>query len=264
MKLSISNIGWIKEEDERVYTLMHKFGFEGLEIAPTRVFPEKPYDNLEVAKIWKDEIRLKHGFEISSMQSIWYGVSEKVFGTEQERENLILYTKKAIDFAETIGCRNLVFGCPRNRIFPKDGDMDVAIKFFKLLGDYAFEHNTVIAMEANPPIYNTNFINRTEEAINLIGRVDSRGFMLNLDVGTMIENKENVELLEKNVHLINHVHISEPGLKPIQKRRLHNELVEILKVNGYKRFVSIEVGRQDNLVEIEKMLEYVSLNLRIR
>ena len=54
---------------------------------------------------------------------------------------------------------------------------------------------------------------------------------------------KNVELLEKNVHLINHVHISEPGLKPIQKRRLHNELVEMLKVGGYQRFISIEVGR---------------------
>ena len=198
------------------------------------------------------------------MQSIWYGVSEEIFGTEQEREKLIFYTKRAIDFAEIIGCRNLVFGCPRNRIFPEDGDMDIAIKFFKLLGDYAFEHNTVIAMEANPPIYNTNFINRTEDAINLIRKVESRGFLLNLDVGTMIENNENVEFLEKNVHLINHVHISEPGLKPIQKRRLHNELVEMLKVGGYQRFISIEVGRQDNITKIEKMLEYMLLNLGIR
>ena len=64
MKLSISNIGWIKEEDERVYTLMHKFGFEGLEIAPTRVFPEKPYDDLGAAKVWREEVHSKYGLII--------------------------------------------------------------------------------------------------------------------------------------------------------------------------------------------------------
>ena len=46
MKLSVSNIGWKMEEDEYVYSLMKKYGYSGLEIAPTRIFPEAPYDCL--------------------------------------------------------------------------------------------------------------------------------------------------------------------------------------------------------------------------
>ena len=31
-KLSISNIGWTKEQDQEVYYLMKKYGFSGLEM----------------------------------------------------------------------------------------------------------------------------------------------------------------------------------------------------------------------------------------
>ncbi len=43
MKLSISNIGWQPEDDRHVYDLMMRYGYSGLEIAPTRIFPEAPY-----------------------------------------------------------------------------------------------------------------------------------------------------------------------------------------------------------------------------
>ena len=42
MRLSISNIGWVSESDEQIYKIMKKLDFRGLEIAPTRIFPESP------------------------------------------------------------------------------------------------------------------------------------------------------------------------------------------------------------------------------
>ncbi len=257
MKLSISNIGWSGESDLVVYQMMKDMGFKGLEIAPTRIFPENPYERLGEADNWEKDIKKKYGFVIPSMQSIWYGRSEKIFGSEEDRSALIAYTKKAIVFAETIGCGNLVFGCPRNRSIPGDGDVEIAISFFKEIGDYAYEHHTVVAMEANPPIYNTNFINTTQSAFDLVERVDSKGFLLNLDIGTMVENGEAVDVLKGRGQLINHVHISEPGLKPIQHREIHNHLADYLRNEGYDRFVSIEVGKQESIDALEQMMEYV-------
>ncbi len=257
MKLSISNIGWPQENDPAVYKMMKDIGYEGLEIAPTRVFPEKPYDRLEEASSWAGEIREKYGFVIPSMQSIWYGRNEKLFGTEKEREALVEYTQKAIDFAQTIGCKNLVFGCPRNRNLTEGADENTAVEFFRTIGQYAAQHNTVVGMEANPPIYNTNYINDTKSALDLIEKVGTDGFKLNLDVGTMIENEEEVNILAGREQLINHVHISEPGLKPIKQRPLHKALFKKLTENGYNGFVSIEVGRQENVVELENMMRYV-------
>lgn len=257
MKLSISNIGWDASNDASVYGLMKKYGYSGLEIAPTRIFPDNPYEHLKDAKGWLEELKKNEGFIVPSMQSIWFGRQEKVFGTAEERQILVDYTKKAIDFAEIVGCENLVFGCPRNRNLPEDVDSSIGVAFFKELGDYAAAHNTVIGMEANPPIYNTNYINDTKAALELIERVDSEGFKLNLDVGTMIQNNESAEELVGYVHLINHVHISEPGLKMIEQRELHRVLMEILTGEGYQRFVSIEMGKRDNLIDIENVLKYV-------
>lgn len=257
MQLSVSNIAWDKELDEEIYSMMKSYGYSGLEIAPTRIFPKVPYDKLEKAKAWSDMLKKQYGFVVPSMQSIWFGRQEKLFENDEDRRILNNYTKKAIDFASTIGCENLVFGCPRNRNIPDGADSEIAVEFFRGLGDYAATHGTVIGMEANPPIYNTNYINDTGAAIALIKQVDSKGFLLNLDVGTMIQNREDVSELEGNVYLINHIHISEPQLKPIEERELHIELKKILLKEGYDGFISIEMGKVDDVSVMDKIMQYV-------
>lgn len=257
MKLSISNIAWEEKNDAQVYKWMKQYGFTGLEIAPTRIFPDRPYEKVGEAEAWSKKLFAENGFVVPSMQSIWYGRNEKLFGTEEERNILSTYTREAVDFAEIIGCKNLVFGCPRNRAVPEGGNAERAVSFFREIGDYADEHGTVIGMEANPPIYNTNYINDTLSALELIHRVDSQGFRLNLDVGTMIQNGEKADELVGNVKLINHVHISEPGLKTIENRELHRELCRILKEEGYDGFISIEMGKKEDISFIEDVMKYV-------
>ncbi len=253
MKLAVSNIAWEREESGEAYGLMERYGFTGLEIAPTALFPQEPYAHLEEARAWRQGL----GFQVPSIQSIWYGRTEKLFGGEGERRALLDYTKAAIDFAAAIGCGNLVFGCPRNRSLPQGGDPALALGFFKELGDYAHAKGTAIGLEANPPIYNTNFINTTEEALGLIEAVSSPGFLLNLDVGAMVENGESPAMLLGRVGLIRHVHISEPGLPPIEPRPLHEELREVLEAGGYGGWVSIEMGKAGGLGAVEKAMDYV-------
>ena len=257
MKLAASNIAWPKEQDDTVLHFMAEHGFTGLEIAPTRVFQEHPYEDLVRAEAYSRMIYEQYGLRVCSMQSIWYGQTGQIFGSEQERQNLAIYTKKAIDFAEAVGCGNLVFGCPRNRVIPPDGDLLIAIRFFRELGDYAAKHHTILAMEANPRIYNTNFLNTTNDAIDFIESVKSDGFLLNLDIGTMIENDESLEVLNGKEKLINHVHISEPGLKQIKKRIFHNQLAEMLHQTYYDRFVSIELDCQKDIAALFEMMTYM-------
>ncbi len=261
MKLSVSNIGWAAEQDAEVYARMRKAGFTGLEIAPTRIFPTAPYSDLQAARDWAADL----GFAVPSMQSIWFGRSESIFGTAEDRTALLNYTKQAIDFAEAIGCKNLVFGCPRNRNVPEGMTMaeamEIAVPFFKALGDYAAAHQTVLSMEANPPIYNTNFCNTTADALALVQQVRSPGFLLNLDVGTMVHNEESPELLRSKAQYVNHVHISEPHLKPIARRSLHHELLAVLKAEDYDNFLSIEMGKQEDLTPLFDALSYLGKEL---
>ena len=193
MKLSISNIAWAAEHDAEMYQYLRKSGFQGLEIAPTRIFPEAPYEKLLEGKEWAAELKEKYKLVIPSMQSIWYGHQEKIFGSKEERKILIDYTKKAIDFAEVIGCKNLVFGNPKNRDTDDvPGNYPTAIDFFREIGDYALDHNTTIAIEANPVIYNTHFLNTTEQAVEMAYKCGSEGVKVNVDLGTIIYNEEDI------------------------------------------------------------------------
>jgi len=258
MKLSISNIAWSAEQDEEMYTFLQEVGFKGLEIAPTRIFTESPYDHLLQAKEWSTSLFDEFQLIISSMQSIWYGHSEKVFGSADERRTLIAYTQKAIDFAEAISCKNLVFGCPRNRdTADAQNILPIAIDFFREIGDYASNHHTVIALEANPTIYKTRFLNFTEQAADFADKVSSPGIKINVDLGTIIYNKEDINFLKQIPEFINHVHISEPGLNPIEKRNLHEQLFEILQDINYDKFISIEMGNRGDLAMIKDIVKHI-------
>lgn len=256
MKLAISNIGWENINDTVMYKKLVREGYQGVEIAPTRIFPRNPYNDLKSAKEYKSYLKSEYGLAICSLQSIWFGRQENLFGTCEERKQLIEYTKTAIQCAEILDCHNLVFGCPKNRVVSNKTDYDLALTIFSELGNYAWKHSTILSMEANPTIYNTNFINTTEEAFKIVQDVNSPGFKVNLDLGTMIENNETLDLIGTNLKLINHIHISEPRLKPIKERTLHKCLFDLLS-DKYDKYISIEMEKQTDLYIIEKSMRYV-------
>ncbi len=254
MKLSISNIAWGAENDSEMYRFLQESGFCGLEIAPTRLFPENPYDKISDIKEFSKRLYENYGLRISSMQSIWFGKTQSIFGTNSERRELIDYTKKAVDFAYAAGCGNLVFGCPKNRVIPDESYVPSALAFFAEIGDYAAQCRTSLALEANPKIYNTNFMNTTEEAFDICRRTDSAGVSVNVDLGTVIYNNESLDIVRDNIKLVNHIHISEPHLAPIERRNLHKEL----KTFSYNKFISIEMGNKNDVGRVKEIIKYIA------
>ncbi|MEX1308382.1 MAG: sugar phosphate isomerase/epimerase family protein [Eubacteriales bacterium] len=257
MKLSISNIAWDWADDAEILAHIVASGFSGIEVAPTRVISENPYDHLDKANDFYNKITAL-GLSIPSMQSIWFGRTERVFFGDAERASLLDYSKKAIDFAEVLHCENLVFGSPKNRVLADKKERAAGLDMIAKIGEYAAKKDTVFAIEANPAIYNTNFINRTDEAFALVREIGQKGLGVNVDMGTVIENGEDIGLLEENMDLINHVHISEPYLAVPKKRELHRELAQLLRANGYHRFVSIEMKNCGDIETVKQTMSYVS------
>ena len=159
--LSASNIGWPKEYDEAVYAALQAAGFAGVEIAPTRIFPAPPYDNLSAAVLFGGYLHQKYGLAVPSMQSIWYGQTGNIFVPE-EAEALLAYTEEAFAFAHALHCPSLVFGCPKNRRRPEGADPAAAEAFFDKAGRLAMRYGVRLALEANSPRY-TNYLNTTAE-----------------------------------------------------------------------------------------------------
>ena len=151
MKLAISNIAWDVEASQVAYMRMKQYGFTGLEIAPTKFFNPDPYseDHVMGVRALKEVLDKAFGLSIVSMQSIWYGRSESIWGSDADRQTLLDYTAQAAAFAEAAGCPNLVFGCPRNRSKPEGADDAVAEEFFRAAADACAAHNTVLALEPN-------------------------------------------------------------------------------------------------------------------
>ena len=106
-QLAISNIAWQQSDDEEIYTAMQHCGFTGLEIAPTRIFPSEPYENLTGAALFGGYLRNRWGFHVPSLQSIWYGLEGNIFDPA-DTERLLDYTAQAFQFAHTVNCPSLV------------------------------------------------------------------------------------------------------------------------------------------------------------
>ena len=237
--LSASNIGWPKEYDEAVYAALQAAGFAGVEIAPTRIFPAPPYDNLSAAVLFGGYLHQKYGLAVPSMQSIWYGQTGNIFVPE-EAEALLAYTEEAFAFAHALHCPSLVFGCPKNRRRPEGADPAAAEAFFDKAGRLAMRYGVRLALEANSPRY-TNYLNTTAEVFALVKKLGNPGLAVNLDLGAILDNGERLRDFAADLSWVSHVHISEPGLAPIQPRPEQEELALMLGAAGYRGFVSIEM-----------------------
>lgn len=255
MKLAVSQIAYAPEDELQALATLQSLGFTGLEVAPPRIAGPEPYNSPEKAAAFSLEAQTGFGLYICSMQSIWFGQTGNMFGPE--RQQLLQYTKQAIAFAQAMGCPNLVFGNPKNRMLPQGENGGTAVSFFKELGDFAARHGCVLALEANPPVYGTNFMNTTADALAMVNQVGAAGCLLNLDFGTIIINGEDVAALQGQVKHIHHVHISEPELALIQPREGHKQLARLLREEGYDGYVSIEM-KQQPLENVKRAASYLA------
>ena len=76
-------------------------------------------------------------------------------------------------------------------------------------------------------------------------------------LSTMLAQGEKLQNFVDDLKYVSHVHISEPGLAPIQKRPEHKELALLLGAVGYRGFVSVEMARTD-LDTVKRTLDYVA------
>ena len=250
MNFSISNIAWEEKDDKAVYQFLSKTSFRGLEIAPTRLWAS-PYEKRLLAKSWAKKIYSEYNLIVSSIQSIWYGRQERICDSNIARNDLLNYTKQAILFAEAIGCKNLVFGCPKNRNINTKEDYKIVADFLDEIGTFAYNHNTVFSIEPNPSI------NTTMQAVELCRKLNNKGVRINYDFGTAIANEEKINDCLDNLDVINHIHISEPYLEKINSRTEHKFLLTALVSAQYNGFVSIEMKKQNSIRDVFEVVDYI-------
>ena len=266
MKIAISNIAWNVEEDKDILKLLKKYSISGVEIAPTKIWKnptEESYQTInQYRKYWE-----KNGISVSSTQSMLFGHPELlIFGNKDKRNQTLIYLEKMIRVSAGLGAKVIVFGSPKNRTrinVSKKQALDIACDFFFKIATISRKYNVFFCIEPNPIEYGTNFINNTEQAIELIKEVNHPNFKLHLDSGVMTINGENVEkAITDGFPYLRHFHISEKNLIPIYKGKTnHKKIANILRKLNYKHWVSIEMRGMENssnLDVVDETLKFTS------
>lgn len=247
MRLGVSNIAWDTAEDGVISQLFAAFNVRGLEVAPTKAWPcplEVSESELyEFREFWESR-----GIQIIAAQSLLYGRADlQLFDGTENRVAMLHYLEGIVGVISRVGARAAVFGSPKNRVrgdLPLNAAKEIAAAFFSELAEAAHRQGVVVCLEANVPAYRCDFIQTTEDALEMVKLVNRPGFKLQLDIGTMIANSENFEeTIDKVFDFIGHLHISEPGLAPIGtvERGPHRRIATSLRNLDYKGWASIEM-----------------------
>lgn len=219
MRLSISNIAWDAAEDEAIAELLQFHNIDAIDVAPGKYFsdPARATDN-EVAGIkkwWVDR-----GIEITGMQALLYGTTGlNVFGSPEVQDAMLRHLTVMCRIGAGLNGKRLVFGSPKNRDQSGLSDqqaLDMAVHFFRRLGDIAQSYGVVICLEPNPARYAANFMTTSAETAYVVEEVAHQAIKMQLDTGALTINDEDPAFVVKNwASIIGHVHLSEPDLVPL-------------------------------------------------
>jgi D-psicose/D-tagatose/L-ribulose 3-epimerase len=263
MKLAISNIAWEPAEDAKVAGLMRAHGFAGVEIAPTKYWPQPlaagAADIAAVRGFWE-----RRGLPIIAMQSLLFGTQGlALFESEAKRRATRDYLAGILALAGKLGAKALVFGSPKNRLkgaLTDDQAETIAVPFFRALGEVAVHHHTYLCVEPNPAAYGCDWITTSAQGLALVRKVDHPGFGLHLDAaGMTLAGEDLPEAIAAADRAIRHFHASEAQLAPLGKGGTdHAAAAGALRSAGYTGWVSIEMlvtGTADRMAAVEKALD---------
>lgn len=195
MRLAVSNIAWLPEEDDQVHRLLVDRGVDAIEIAPTRLWQDPASVPDERARAAASGFR-DQGLEPYSFQSLLFARPDlALFGEEVLRDELVAYLGRVTHLASVMGVKRLVFGSPKSRTVPQgmssEEAFDIAVGFFRSVGNAAADGGTMVCIEPNPPVYGCNFVTTADEGAVLVEAVGSDGFGLHLDAAGLVLAGQN-------------------------------------------------------------------------
>lgn len=252
-RVSVSNIAWPAPVDDEAIDLALELGFEGIEIAPSKIFPDLINGASQAARYYRTRLG-ERGLAIPSLQAIMYGTSQcELFVSSTTRRALRDHLASIAELAGLLGAHACVFGAPKLR---DPGDlndqqaMSIAVEFFADVAPIFSSAGTCLAFEANAVQYNCRFITRTVEAIELVKQINHPGVRVQLDTGTIFSMSESPDVVGDAAPYAAHFHASEPGLVPVGSVGSNHALIaQALGQSDYEGWISVEMATTPNWQE---------------
>jgi D-psicose/D-tagatose/L-ribulose 3-epimerase len=244
MRVAVSNIAWEPVDDSKIAERLLAVGVTGLEVAPTKVWPDLTQVSLRQAEAY-GERWAREGLPVVAAQSLLFRRPDlSLFG--ETREQFVDYLGRVIELCAAMGAVSMVFGSPRNRrrghLAPDEADR-IAKDVFERLAGRAHAVGACLCLEANPVEYDADYLTRAVEAAAVVRAVDAPGLRLHLDSACMsLAGDDAPACVRAFAPLLRHAHLSEPHLGPVgAPNDKHIGFAAALRAVRYDHFVSVEM-----------------------
>lgn len=162
----------------------------------------------------------------------------------KRREEAYIRTQEFIDLASYLGA-GINIGRLRGHYYddvPREETYQLAIDVMKDLAEYAQEKDVTIVIEP-VTMLQTNFLNSTQEGLELVKKVNHPAFRLMIDIyHSNIEDKNIYQSLRESKDYLAHVHVAD------NNRRIPGtcgfdfpQIIKVLKEIDYKGALAVEM-----------------------
>ncbi len=252
IRLSYSNIAWTPHDSPEILQLLKQHGISGIEVAPTKVWPEWQGATRKNASKYRHSLA-QMGFQIPALQAVLFGKSEARLFDDDGEHHFVEHLTMVAELSGALEAPVVVLGAPRQR---DRGELDFeqavqrAIKPLRKLAQHYYDNGSCLCIEPNPRQYACNFVINIAEAEQLVKAVDHPGFGLHLDAAAMFLEGDDLKQLWPYIgQMVRHFHISEPDLGDFVSPQVnHLDNLRFLVSQGYDGWFSVEMR------EPEKML----------
>jgi sugar phosphate isomerase/epimerase len=262
MRISISNLAWEVAEDQAVVAILNARGIDAIDVVPGKYFPHPSIaSDTDISRVrdwWNDR-----GISIVGMQALLFGTTGlNMFGSYETQSTMLAYLATVCRIGAGLGASKLVFGSPRNRDrfgLTNDVAHEIAVIFFRRLGDIADKYGVMVCLEPTPSCYGANFMVGSDETANIVTLVAHPAIRMQLDTGSLTINCEDThQIIKDYAALIGHIHASEPDLVTLGDAGTnHAAVAEMLDVYLPDQVVTIEMLPAKNglnLIAVEKAI----------
>jgi D-psicose/D-tagatose/L-ribulose 3-epimerase len=244
--LTVSNIAWHDGADPVFIGMVAAAGFDGIDLAPTKVWPGWQLPSDHGADFRRS--LAERGLATVGMQSLFFGAGPlNLFATDPlDWQAFINHMETLAAIANATGATRVVFGSPCNRDPGNLEDQqawELACNRFRDIGDRYNILGIQLCVEPVPAAIGGKFLQTTTETAEFLKLVGHPAVRLNLDTAVLQQEAADIpRTIAACAGLIGHVHASEPKLGNFEHPLADHEAVSrALRDVGYQGAVAIEM-----------------------
>jgi len=258
---AVSNIALSPYDHASELGQLGALGLTGIEVAPSRVWRDT-WQGLSSADVeaYRKQVEAA-GLKVIGLHSLFFDHPDMgLFKEPDTRIRTMDFLVHLSALCRDLGGHTLIYGGGRKRggVSPEMAKTET-IDFCGELSRRMEDHGTCLCFEPLGP-KDTDFINSTYEALEIVEAINHRCVRTQLDAKALVENNEaDAEVFDAAAPSLVHFHANEPGLNVLGHSGQidHAAFGGYLRDIGYDGYVSIEqrmFNQDDPLADVRKSI----------